>query len=119
MAGVFAFSAAVQINDPDPVLWIGLYAAAAAVSALFARRKVHWVVPCVLLLVSVGWAGVLIPEVLDASLSADVVSDWKMRSVGVEVVREAGGLGIVALWALILTLVTARQSTWAPKAPSK
>jgi hypothetical protein len=31
MLALFAFSAVLQLNDPDPIAWVAVYAAAAAV----------------------------------------------------------------------------------------
>ncbi|MEO7822999.1 MAG: transmembrane 220 family protein, partial [Gemmatimonadaceae bacterium] len=36
---MFVFSTAVQLNDPDPLAWMAIYAAAAAVCGLEIRRR--------------------------------------------------------------------------------
>jgi Transmembrane family 220, helix len=33
-AALFTFAAAVQVNDPDPLLWMAVYVAAAVVAGL-------------------------------------------------------------------------------------
>ena len=58
---VFGLSIAVQFNDPDPVLWIAIYAVAAvlATAAVFGR---FWLVPtgaalaCYLVLIGIWWS---------------------------------------------------------------
>ena len=39
MMGLFALAAVVQINDPDPLQWIAVYAGAMAMCALFAMDE--------------------------------------------------------------------------------
>jgi hypothetical protein len=36
---MFVFSAVVQVNDPDPVAWMGIYGTAATVCGLEIQRK--------------------------------------------------------------------------------
>lgn len=38
MTVVFAYAAYLQLNDPDPIQWVAMYAAAAGLSALFAAK---------------------------------------------------------------------------------
>jgi hypothetical protein len=54
---MFVFSAAVQLNDPDPLPWMGIYGAAAAVCALETRRRTPAWAPVALALVALVWAG--------------------------------------------------------------
>jgi len=50
MAALFAFAAAVQLNDPDPVRWVTIYVAASALSFAAVRAR-H--VPAVAFVVAV------------------------------------------------------------------
>jgi hypothetical protein len=42
MAALFGLSAVLQYNDPDPLSWIALYAAAAAACVLWGLRRATW-----------------------------------------------------------------------------
>jgi hypothetical protein len=45
---LFTLGAAVQVNDPDPVRWIAVYALAAAARLLSLLRRLHWTLPVLL-----------------------------------------------------------------------
>ena len=87
MAVAFLGFAAVQLNDPDPILWIGIYVLAAAISAAAIIERV--IAPL---------AGML----AFGSASGAVVLAEKV--VGIQAVfsseegREMMGLGLVAIW---------------------
>ncbi|TNE87871.1 MAG: hypothetical protein EP330_16365 [Deltaproteobacteria bacterium] len=100
MALLFVASAALQLNDPDPVLWTLYYLAAAGVSA----AQVKWVdvrPPAVLAGVAVLWLAVLVAGGLPDEphpMKYGPQSGW----LADEVVREGGGLAIVLTWMLVL-----------------
>jgi hypothetical protein len=104
---VFAGAAVVQWNDPDPMLWIALYALAALLS-LSAVAGRMWLWPSVgaLVLYLVGVAS-LLPALADARMSA--FTSWKMRDVSEEEAREALGLAVCAVWMVVL-IVRARAT---------
>jgi hypothetical protein len=99
MAALFAFGAVVQLNDPDPLRWVAIYAATAAPSTVAALRgsvAPRWTLP-------VGTAA----AVWGVSLALDVESlvdyrsmfdAWEMQSVSIEIAREASGLFMIAVW---------------------
>lgn len=88
---LFAWSASLQLNDPDPVRWVVLYAAAAAVCILHLVTRVRSFVPYALAAVAGCWAATLLPGVLEAA-----------ALTGTEEEREFLGLGIVAAACLVL-----------------
>lgn len=47
---LFLWSAYLQINDPDPILWIIIYVIAALASLLFIFKKLHFSVAFILML---------------------------------------------------------------------
>jgi hypothetical protein len=100
---VFLFFAALQVNDPDPWLWIPIYLAPALASALaLAGRLPRW------LPYAIGGAAVLgsIP-LFFAGRGADlhaVLTDMAMHAAGVEEAREGLGLLIVAGWMAVLAV---------------
>ena len=82
----FAAMAALQLNDPDPVRWIAIYAAAALVSIASALRRAPPALHLGLGAVAVAWAALLLPTIVrEAALT------------GSEIEREFGGLLLVAL----------------------
>jgi hypothetical protein len=100
MALLFAFAAALQLDDPDPVRWIALYAAAAALSVAewLGRTRSR-----VALLAALGFsAGALVglPELLRAR--AEAFTSFHMRSPADEVARESLGLLLCASWSALL-----------------
>ena len=87
----FAAAAALQLNDPDPVRWIAIYAAAALVSIATALRRAPPALHLGLGVVAVAWAARLLPTIVrEAALT------------GSEMEREFGGLLLVALGMALL-----------------
>jgi hypothetical protein len=86
MAALFAYSAWIQGNDPDPGLWIVLYglAAFATLSTLFdgANRPLTVALPLVVLAIAF-------------SVRVLGVTHWHVND---EAFREAGGLAIASAW---------------------
>ena len=98
---MFLFSAAVQVNDPDPLIWIAIYGAAATVCALESWRRAPAWAPLTLALISLVWAGSLYYRAHDVPLSS-LFAQWEMRDLRVEEAREMYGLAIVGLWMLVV-----------------
>ena len=106
MTGVFALSAAVQWNDPDPAYWIAIY----GVSAILAARAAQGQLPLAPnLVVLLGYAVLALralPDLLAAREAA--FTHWHMLAAGDELAREAGGLWICALWSGVQTALAWR-----------
>jgi hypothetical protein len=106
MCGVFLFSAAVQWNDPDPWLWMPLYALAAGLAGLGAAGKLplrpNVAASALFVALLVLWA----PSLIDAR--TDAFTHWRMQSPADEEAREAGGLALCALWSAVQTAVAFR-----------
>jgi hypothetical protein len=83
---LFVAAAAVQLNDPDPVRWIALYAGAALLCVTSTLRRP----PAVLYLgfgaLAAIWAATLLPEIAR-----------EVALTGNEVEREFAGLLLVAI----------------------
>jgi hypothetical protein len=101
---MFLFSAAVQLNDPDPLPWIAIYGAAAAVSGLETRRRAAAWAPVALALISLIWAGSIYLRASEVPISA-LFAEWEMRDVRVEEAREMYGLTIVGIWMIVIATV--------------
>ena len=104
MLVLFAFSAILQFNDPDALVWIAIYTAAAVASAVEIRRSTPVWLPTALALIAIVWALSLAPRAHDVPFGA-LVAEWEMKDVHVEEAREMYGLTIVAVW--MIAIVTA------------
>jgi hypothetical protein len=101
---LFTLGAAVQVNDPDPVPWIAVYALAAAAYLLSLLRRQQWALPALLCAVALGWAATLAPRVVGRVPFGEMFGAFEMRSVGIEESREMYGLLIIAAWMAVLAL---------------
>jgi hypothetical protein len=92
------FAAAVQLNDPDPVAWFLIYAAAAVVAAATIRFVVPVVVPLALAAISFAWSTTLVGTVWRSGPPLnEVLAVSAMTTRGVEEAREAIGLWLVTI----------------------
>ena len=109
MAALFALAAAVQWNDPDPVPWMAVYAAACACSLLAAcGRPPHRAVPAALAAIAIAWAVAIGVRVSGGSY-LHMFDAWEMKTPAVEEAREATGLVLVAGWMLVVAAMSARR----------
>lgn len=103
---LFAFSATVQLNDPDPLPWLTVYAAASLACLAWERRWWPRWLPVATAAVGAaallgGIAGAFALRLQVPWLAA--LSDWDMRTSGAEVLRETCGLLLVTGWMFALT----------------
>lgn len=96
---LFAASAAVQLNDPDPAEWIALYTAGALVSLASAFRRSPPALQIGVGLIAACWGAWLMPSVV-----REAAFTWN------EIERELGGLTLVAL-AMVYLYRNAPRST--------
>lgn len=90
-AALFAFAAAVQLNDPDPLGWIAIYLAAAGISA----ASVWFSVPAAVFLGLAAIAGLWALRLLATVLA-------EAAGTGTEIEREFGGLALITLVMIVL-----------------
>lgn len=109
MAALFGLSAALQYNDPDPLSWIAIYAAAAAVCVLWGLRRATWPLAVPLAVITAVWIAVLLPDVLGHIELADLFLRMSEKGGRVEIGREIGGLLIVLAWTLVLQVFERRH----------
>lgn len=101
---LFVLFAVFQYNDPDPELWIPIYGFAAAACLMAYAGLARWWFLTAMAVLYVVAAIYQWPPAFEGFLFSEV----GMRSVNIEMAREAGGLGICA--AAMLTLaVLSRQ----------
>jgi hypothetical protein len=106
----FLFSAAVQYNDPDPLRWMAVYGAAAAVCVAELLRRTRLAYPLAVAIVALGWAATIAPRVIGAVRFTDMFAEFEMKNAGVEESREMYGLLIVAAWMGLVALATGLRS---------
>ena len=95
----FLLAAGVQFNDPDPMAWVAIYGVAAGFCVLEILGRAPLVGTAVVAVTALLWSLSLVPFVLGhPPVWAEVFSDTRMMSAGVEETREALGLLLVALW---------------------
>jgi hypothetical protein len=118
MALLFAFAAAVNLNDPDPGRWVALYVAACGVAlhAALRERMPSW--PALAVgLVALVWALTLGTGIQQFDVFGRMFESWEMKNVQVEEARETGGLLITAGWMaaiLVRQRLLARQRKGGP-----
>ena len=98
MAALFVVCVVLQVNDPDPVVWMTTYGACAFVTALLPRRRALVPVAYVLALGVLAWAAYLVYMVWGRVEVGDLVNKMSEKGGAVEVGREAGGLAIAGAW---------------------
>jgi len=103
MTVLFVFGAAVQYNDPDPIQWMAVYLAAAAVSAVVAiRHGVPRWAPLAIGAIALVWGLVVSTDVPDVATYERMFDSWEMSSITVEEARETSGLLIITAWMAVL-----------------
>ena len=105
-AVVFTLFAALQYNDPDPQVWIPIYgfAAMACVMAL-SRIGQPWFFG----LMAVIYGGVAIYQ-WPPAFEGFLLNEVGMKTINIELAREAGGLGLCALVMATLAWLVWRES---------
>ncbi len=112
---IFLLSAALQFNDPDAIIWMLMWGAAAAACLLFGIGKGLRAFPLFVGIIALIWAAILVPSVVETTGDirwSEVFVLVSMSNITVEWVREIGGLLIIAVWMGVLC----RQS---PKKPAE
>ncbi|MGB2716432.1 MAG: transmembrane 220 family protein [Vicinamibacterales bacterium] len=101
MAILFGVAALLQLNDPDPLRWISIYASASALAAYAAlTSRVPILATCTLGAVALVW-GLSVSFQFDRRiLPGELFYTWKMYDQRAELAREAGGLFITVAWSV-------------------
>lgn len=104
MFAAFGMSVIVQYNDPDPLVWMLMYGAAAVATFLRFRGQLHWGISLTVGLIALVWAATLAPHVIGKVGFSEMFESYEMKSTPVEMAREMGGLLIITFWMGVLTL---------------
>ncbi|RED95595.1 transmembrane 220 family protein [Marinoscillum furvescens] len=105
VAGVFALFAALQLNDPDPLLWVLLYGVVAVVAVLKVFLVQISLKPLIttFIVIFLVYAATYVPsflDFLDSSNKGDLVGKMKASTPWIEGTRELLGL-LIAVGGLI------------------
>jgi len=104
---LFLYCAAVQINDPDPWLWIPTYVIPAAVCAASVRWHAHPAIPGVVGGMAAFWTFSLWWVGIEESHHMSGFPQFGMLRE--ELVREGLGLGLVAVWMIAIAIYELRR----------
>ena len=88
-------SAALQYNDPDPVLWIVIYGITALVSFAFALNKISYLIPLLMGLLFLAGGIYVFPETFEGF----TIGEGDIKNI--EEGRESVGLFILTLVMLL------------------
>lgn len=111
LLALFVFSIVVQFNDPDPLRWVLLYAAAGAATLLVLLRRPSAWLPGAVAVVSFAWAATLAPRVIGRVRFLDMFGAFEMKNIGIEESREMYGLLFVGVWMLVLVVRATRRAS--------
>lgn len=105
---MFAYAALVQLNDPDPLRWVTIYAIAATFCALAVADHLPWrptlgYAVCALVLAGFAWLG----DSRESHLMSGFPYWGALRE---EIVREILGLLLISGWMTALGLWTRARS---------
>ena len=89
MAVLFVICAVIQFNDPDPLRWAAVYAAAGFACLAAGRFRYSWPLPAGVGLVALGWAVWLSPILPDLKLG-DLARTMHAGTPSIELMETAG-----------------------------
>lgn len=108
---LFVVAVIVQFNDPDPLRWVLIYAAAAWASFLAAAGRPSRALASAVAAASLLWAATIVPRVVGKVPFGDMFGAWEMKNVGIEESREMYGLLLIALWMATIAMRGRRPAT--------
>ncbi|MSU69420.1 MAG: hypothetical protein EXS39_01315 [Opitutaceae bacterium] len=98
MAALFVFAAALQYNDLDPLRWMAIYLAAAAICLAAAAGHPRPLPAAALVIVALAWAALYVIHGAWRVPLPALFSQWEMKDETIVAGREMYGLLIVAGW---------------------
>jgi len=99
---LFVLFAVFQYNDPDPELWVPIYGFAAVACLMAYAGLARWWFLAAMAVLYVAATLYQWPPVFEGFLFSEI----GMRSMNIEMAREAGGLAICAAAMLILAVLS-------------
>lgn len=104
MLVLFGIAAALQYNDPDPVVWAATYGLAAVLCGLAAAGRLPWALAAALAAAALVWSATLLPSLRGLAAPGDLARSMRAEAPAIEESREALGLLIVAAWMAVLAV---------------
>jgi hypothetical protein len=104
---LFAVAALLQLNDPDPLRWIAIYAAATTACWFAPAWPRRWAFPAAVCIVAIVWAAALARRVLPDLDLANLLRAKDLARPVIEETRELLGLLLVAAWMAVRALSAA------------
>jgi hypothetical protein len=106
LCALFVLSVAVQVNDPDPWLWMPIYGVAATLAGACAAGRLPLLPNAAALVAFLALFAVWAPSLAGAREGA--FTSFHMRAAADEAPREAVGLALCAAWSAVQTLAAWR-----------
>lgn len=112
IAALFVLSAALQLNDPDPLLWFVVYSVVAILWGMAAFGRFYRPLTVVLLLLLTVWMLTFVPDFVEWIRMGmpTLIGSMEAEEPHIELVREFGGL-FLAVAALVYLLRVGRQKS--------
>lgn len=104
---LFALGAIVQVNDPDPFVWILGYATASLLSLAAAFGRPHRIANMIAAIVFGIWFTSLATSLAGAPQEA--FTSFRMQAESHEEPREAAGLALLSCWSVALAIWAGRK----------
>jgi len=107
---LFILFAAVQFNDPDPIVWMIIYGTVAVISGFAVEGKYNKNVILTVIGICIVWMLTLVPGVVDwvEKGMPSITGSMKAESPHIEYLREFLGL-FMAFMALIFHYIQAKK----------
>ena len=99
---IFMLCAAVQLNDPDGVIWVAIYGAPVLLCVAHECGRTPRLLAGVLGGLSATGAAVHLWSAFNAGPVGVEALQWSMVGPRAEPLREGGGLLLIAVWSAIL-----------------
>jgi len=100
---LFLVSVGLQYNDPDPLRWMAIYGAGAITTVAALHVRGGWWAALAVTVAAAVWGAVLWSDVIGDVAFSDLWRKMSEKGGKVEVMREAGGLTIEAVWLAVAT----------------
>ena len=112
LAIVFLLSAYVQLNDPDPWLWVAIYGLVAGISIAAIFKKYNITLVYIGIAICIIGVGILFPELIDwiKMGTPNIAETMKTDRPYIEFVREFFGL-LITLGAFVFHYFQIKKQT--------
>jgi len=109
MMAIFLGCLLLQLNDPDPVTWVVLYSVPLVGCLVWERFVWGRIFSGIAAVIAIVFAVMLVVSAPPASSEGWVFGQWEMMGEHAEVLREVGGLVLIAGWMTVLAFVGPKE----------